>query len=111
MAAWCLLGYFGLANLSHSWGYWLAVVGLGFGGGCFGPLNTVAMPKFFGRKHLGAIQGTLLSFLVIASALGPIILSLLRDATGSFSNSLLFFLVLPAAGVVVSFFVKRPEEY
>ncbi|EDY81141.1 transporter, major facilitator family [Verrucomicrobiia bacterium DG1235] len=74
----------GLAALD---GWWLSaavVVGFGIGGGCFGALSGVFMPRFFGLKHLGAISGFFASLIVIGSAVGPLLFSVTRGATGSY---------------------------
>jgi MFS family permease len=93
-----------VAFLHTSTGYYSAVIFLGLCGGMFGPLLTIAFPWFFGRLHLGAINGKVTSYLVIFSALGPLIFSTFKDLTGSFSNALYFFAILPA---IICLFCKK----
>ncbi len=69
--------------------YWVAVVGLGFSNGCFVPLSTVSIPHFFGRRHLGAINSTMLMCIVWGSAIGPSALAASRDLLGSYQIALL----------------------
>jgi len=62
----------------------LLVVGFGMMSGFFAVLNTIAWPRFYGRNHLGAITGKVMSFLILASALAPSIFSLCFSTFGSY---------------------------
>ncbi|MFW5751246.1 MAG: MFS transporter [Planctomycetota bacterium] len=68
-------GFAAMAFYGHPVGYWLTVVVLGAAGGLFGPVSTVAPPALFGRKHLGAIGGAIMTAMVLGSALGPALLA------------------------------------
>jgi len=74
--------------------------------GLFGPLSTIAFPRLFGRRHLGAIVGAEMMCLVVASALGPSILAASRQLTGEYAAALRACLLLPA-GVLVLASVAR----
>ncbi|MBE9078988.1 MFS transporter [Romeria aff. gracilis LEGE 07310] len=82
---------------------WLAVLGLGVSGGCFATLTSVALPRYFGRAHLGAIAGVQMMSLVIASALGPTILAWFKQVFGAYTLGLYACSLLPvvALGLVV----------
>lgn len=90
--AWMLaaqaIGFVSAAGLDDSGLYWGAVLGLGFSGGCFVPLSTVAIPRFFGRRHLGAINSAMLMCIVWGSAVGPTALAASRDILGSYQMAL-----------------------
>ncbi len=73
-----------------------ATLGWGVASGFYGPLTVAAIPNFFGRTHLGAIQGAMMSAIVIASALGPSALAALRDAFDSYVPGLYLMVALPA---------------
>ena len=73
-------------------------LGLGLSGGCFGPLSAVALPRFFGRLHLGSIGSAMMMWIVWGSAIGPTALALSRDGLGSYALAL----HLCAAASVVS---------
>lgn len=92
-----LIGYGGTVVLYQSMGYVAAVVGFGLTSAAFSPLFSVGMAKYFGRKHLGEIQGKLSSMMVMSSSLGPLILSLFRDMFNSFQPGLIFFACLPVS--------------
>ncbi|MGB3670691.1 MAG: MFS transporter [Phormidesmis sp.] len=82
------MGIAAMANLDTPWMFWPTVVGMGVSGGCFGTLSTVVLPRFFGRKHLGAIAGVQMMAIVIASALGPSLLASSKSVTGSYGSGL-----------------------
>lgn len=65
----------GLIGLNDGWGIYPLIGGAGIMGGLFAALMSITWPRFFGRKHLGAISGNAMSMLVFASALGPVIFS------------------------------------
>lgn len=89
--------------------FWGAVVGLGISGGLMQPIATVAYPRLFGRKHLGAIAGAEMMVLVIASALGPMLLASSRDAFGSYVPALYACLALPAIAILLS--LRMREQF
>ncbi len=62
----------------------ILIFGKGIMQGMFGILSAVTWPKFFGVKHLGAISGYSMGWLVISSALGPFIFSLSFRLTGQY---------------------------
>lgn len=95
------LAAFGLLFLSYSFGIYLLVIGLGLFSGLFAVVNAVTWPRYFGRKYLGAITGKVMSFLVIASAIAPSLMSYCYTKLGSYSYIsyiLILFLVFLAIG-------------
>ncbi|WP_298763971.1 nitrate/nitrite transporter [uncultured Polaribacter sp.] len=79
------LAAFGLLLLNQSYGVYLLVIGLGSFSGLFAVVNAVTWPRYFGRKYLGEITGKVMSFLVIASALAPSLMSYCYTKLGSYS--------------------------
>ena len=71
-----LLASVGLLFLPSVIGIPFLVGGFGLMGGFFAVLNAIVWPRFFGRTHLGAITGKIMSFLILASALAPPLFSL-----------------------------------
>lgn len=61
------------------------VIGHGFMQGMFGVLSNVTWPRFFGRRHLGAIAGFATSLTVFGTAIGPALFSVLRDMSGYYA--------------------------
>ncbi|MGB6151662.1 MAG: MFS transporter, partial [Pricia sp.] len=74
----------GFLFLSSPFGVPLLVGGFGIMSGFFAVLNAIAWPRFFGRNHLGAITGKVMSFLILASALAPPIFSFCFSIFGSY---------------------------
>ena len=104
------VGIAAIANLDTPWMIVPAVVGLGVSGGCFGTLSTVVLPRFFGRKHLGAIAGVQMMAIVIASALGPSLLANSKSVTGSYEGGLYACCLFAPIVVLLMFFVVAPEN-
>lgn len=62
----------------------LIIIGMGLSSGFFGTLTAVTWPKLYGRKHLGAISGLAMSFIVAGSAIGPYIFGLMKTFWGHY---------------------------
>ncbi len=79
-----ILASLGMILLSTPFGIPLAIAGIGILGGFFAVLNAIAWPRFYGRKHLGAITGKIMGILVLASALAPSAYSLVFSIFSSY---------------------------
>jgi MFS family permease len=100
---------FGLApHLADPLLYVLCLAGWGFSGGFYGPLTVAALPNFFGRMHLGAIQGVMMMVIVIASALGPALLATGKTTFGSYETILHALAGLPLILFIVAAFMRNP---
>lgn len=99
----------GAANLNDPLLRVATIVGWGFASGFYGPLTVAAMPNFFGRTHLGAIQGAMMMVLVIASALGPSALAAVKDVFGSYAPGLYALTALPVAVLIAAPFTRDPS--
>ncbi len=86
-----------------------AVVGQGVTVGTFGVVSAVVWPRYFGRRHLGAISGQAMSFIVIGSAVGPWLFSLSRTWTGSYAAIELACLVACAALLAAAAWADNPR--
>jgi len=98
------------ASFGETWGRWLFILGYGLPGGLFSVLSTVVWPRYFGRKHLGAITGVNFSSMVLASALGPHLFSLSEESTGSFDTAIYLSATLCATLLVFTFWVQNPRR-
>lgn len=67
--------------------FYLLIIGNGMGSGMFSVLSSVTWPRFFGTRHLGAISGFAMSWVVIGSAFGPFLYSLSLKYTESYNTS------------------------
>ena len=82
----------------------------------FGINNGVTMtyflffwPQFFGRKHLGSIQGTASMIMVVGASIGPIPLAIAADFTVNYDLMLRFLALLPATFSIAALFLKHPS--
>jgi OFA family oxalate/formate antiporter-like MFS transporter len=64
---------------------------LGFSHGLFGALNNTVWVRYYGREHLGKIRGSVWTVTVAGSSVGPFLMGLSYDQSGSFQFSLLVF--------------------
>ena len=100
----------GLLHLSHTWGVVLYIVSGGLAMAFFGNLMAVAYPRFFGRKHLGAVSGWSMLSLVIGSAAAPLIWSLTKAALGDYTPALWGFIVVCIVLLAASTFADNPQR-
>ena len=56
---------------------------------------TYVWPRFFGRRHLGSIQGTAQTIGVVGASVGPLQFGAAFDLFGSYTGALLVFAVQP----------------
>jgi len=103
MLAGSTIGFMGVIYLGASAGYWLTVAGIGVANGCFGTLSTVAMPHYFGRKHLGETNGYLMFCMVLGSSIGPVYFAI----SGSLFQSYAPALFLAMGCTLLLFFMAR----
>jgi OFA family oxalate/formate antiporter-like MFS transporter len=64
---------------------------------------------YFGTKDLGAIWGCLLTALGCAGALGPMLIALARESTGSYDGALYAIAALMAAGTLLPLLLRPPS--
>ena len=63
----------------------------GGGQGLLIAINAVVWVRYFGREHLGSIRGTVWCLTVAGSGCGPLIMGVIRDATGTFDPAIAVF--------------------
>jgi MFS family permease len=94
--------YLSISHIDTTLGATIAVIGWGVSQGCYAPLTSAAIPRLFGRRHLGAIAGFQMSAMVIGSAIGPALFALIESITGTYETALFVSLTMPAAGLVLA---------
>ncbi|MGF1498435.1 MAG: nitrate/nitrite transporter [Elainellaceae cyanobacterium] len=104
------IGVASMAHLGTGWVWGLAIVGLGVSGGCFGTLAAVALPRYFGRLHLGSISGIQMMSMVIASAIGPSLLAAFKEVFASYQIGLYVAASLPLMVFVLLLFMRNPQR-
>lgn len=104
-----LFAALGLLHIASGLGRVLFICGLALSGGLFGILMAVVWPRYFGRRHLGAVTGLVMSLIVFASAVGPFLFSALRDLTGSYRPVTLLAIVVPLLFILPAARAQNPQ--
>ncbi len=86
----------------------LAGAAMGFAQGVYFSSTQPLWARYFGRRHLGKIRGVVMSLMVAASSLGPLIAGVGRDVSGSFVPVLMLFAALPWPVAICSFLIRPP---
>lgn len=97
-----VLMYLSVPHLTAPTAAVVAIAAWGFAQGCYAPLTSAAIPRLFGRRHLGAIAGVQMSVMVIGSAIGPAMFALVKSVTGTYETALWISTAVPAAGLVLA---------
>ena len=66
-------------------------------------------PRYFGRRHLGSIQGAAQTSGVVGASLGPLPLGLAFDLFGSYTEVLYLLAVLPVSCAFMLLFLRPPN--
>ena len=109
-----LLGCFILTLLMLSWlyfssEYWhllLFVLIYGFGHGGFFALISPLLAKMFGTKALGSLFGIVTFFSCVGGAIGPLILGMVFDNTGSYKLGFLTLITIVGIGFSLVLLLK-----
>lgn len=88
----------------------LAGAGLGISQGIYFGATHPMWARYFGRRHLGKIRGTLMTMMVASSSMGPLFAGLTRDWLGSFGASLIVFTVTPLPIAAFSLLAAPPPQ-
>ncbi|MFW5803887.1 MAG: MFS transporter [bacterium] len=94
----------------YQYATWLFILGNGMMGALYFVLSAVTWPRFFGIQHLGAISGYSLSWVVIASALGPILFALSKFLFKSYIPIGLFISIISIILIFLSVKTNNPNE-
>ena len=91
------------ANLTPGIAVVLYAVSLGAAGGATRSVSATLLPRWFGVRHIGEIQGTASFVNVASTALGPVAFALARTASGGYTGAATWFVVLPlVAGIAAT---------
>ncbi|MDC0230025.1 MFS transporter [Deltaproteobacteria bacterium] len=105
------IGCLGMLAFETNWSRIIVIICFGVQGGLWGCLSLVTWPRFYGRKHLGAISGLFMSCQVFASAIGPPVFGVSEYYTGNYHNAAWAMAVLNMVLLIGSFrarsFYKR----
>ena len=82
----------------------------GLNNGCTMTFFGYMWPRYFGRKHLGTIQGTGQMIGVIGASIGPLPLGISFDLIGSYQEILILLALYPAICGVAAVFLRTPKK-
>ena len=88
----------------------LYAVLLGVTSGVYWPTANFIWPRYFGRTHLGSIQGTANTILVIGAALGPLPFGWAFDVFGGYKATIAVLALLPLGFAILVATTPPPER-
>jgi MFS family permease len=104
------IGVVVLINL-ESIGIWqLYPVFFGLGQGLIGVVGSTVWVRYYGRKHLGKIRGSIFTFTIAGTSLGPFVMGVTFDRFGSYRASLLIFLLLLIPIALAALLATPPKK-
>jgi MFS family permease len=81
----------------------------GLNNACSMTLFGYIFPRYFGRKHLGSIQGAGQTILVIGASVGPPLIGYAAELSGGFEGPLRIAAIYPlASAVLAALFLRTP---
>lgn len=100
----------GLSQLAPGWPMACLIIGGGVANGLFGILMSMTWPHYYGRKNLGAISGFCMTFLVIFSAIGPVLYSKILRWTEHYTAGHMLCLIITLALLIGAFYIRNPQH-
>jgi MFS family permease len=88
----------------------LFATGMGLSQGLMMSVGSTVWVRYYGRRHLGKIRGSLTTVGVGASSLGPFLMGAAYDLTGGYAEILWVFLSVYAPLAVVALFATPPRK-
>ncbi|MCG6187721.1 MFS transporter [Maribellus maritimus] len=99
-----------LANLNGGIFYFGFILGNGIASGLYNVLMAVTWPRFYGRENLGRITGFVMSLIVFASALGPMLLSFSFLKTENYSIGFYVLALIILAALFLAYKADNPQD-
>ncbi len=104
-----ILSNIGVLNLHLPWGRYCVIVGSGLMGGMMRLLSTVTWPRYFGRRHLGAVSGFAMAWAIAGSAVGPSVFGFSLQFFGSYHPACWASIALCAVFLLLSPWAGEPD--
>jgi MFS family permease len=82
------VGFLAHAQADHVWWSAVGIILMGVSGGGQSTIPAACWAQFFGTRHIGAIKSTVVSMMVLGSAIGPGLTGWLIDLGYSFPSQL-----------------------
>lgn len=84
------------------------LLGLGWGGMI--PLQEVIWASFFGRRHIGAVRGAALPFMICLGSIAPIATSYYYDMCGNYDGAIIIVGLANIISAIIILWIKTPEK-
>lgn len=111
MGSGAICALFGMIYLSDiQWALYLLIFGNGVLMGLYGVVLSVTWPRYFGRTHLGAISGHSITYIVIASAIGPKVFSEALSFHGTYDAAGWACMAMFALFTISAIWANNPQE-
>lgn len=94
------------ANVSPGISVIFYAVSLGAAGGATRSVSATLLPRWFGTRHIGSIQGMASLINVGSTALGPVAFALARGASGGYSGAATWFALMPLVAGLIATTIK-----
>lgn len=85
-------------------------VAFGLNNGCTMTFFGYMWPRYFGRKHLGSIQGMGQMIGIFGASLGPLPLGIAFDLLGGYRETLMLLALYPAGCAIAALFLRTPPQ-
>ena len=82
----------------------------GAGQGMLISVTGVVMVRFYGRRHLGSIRGTIWCGTVAGSGCGPLIMGTLMDRVGSYDPAIAAFALAMTPLSIAAWWIRPPAS-
>ena len=99
----------GVLLLGTSYGKFFIILGNGISNGLFGNVTAVVWPRYYGRMHLGAINGYNMSYLIFFSAIGPSIFGWSFSLSGHYNIAVWVCIAVMTTLMLACLRADRPE--
>jgi cyanate permease len=106
----CISAALGMLFLNQPTAVPAYVIGNGIASGGFVSLTGIIYPRFYGRKHLGAISGINMSSMVIGSGIGPLLFASCHHFSGSYRLILIVSIFIPTVLALLSLRADNPQS-
>lgn len=106
----CISAALGMLFLNQPTAVPAYVIGNGIASGGFVSLTGIIYPRFYGRRHLGAISGINMSSMVIASGIGPLLFASCHHFSGSYRLILIVSIFIPTVLALLSLRADNPQS-
>jgi MFS family permease len=101
---WMLIG---ATSLTRAHGY---AIFMGLTQGITGVVGGTLWARYYGRKNLGKIRGSVFTAGVAGSSVGPFIMGVIYDGTGSYQISLWIFITMLIPIAIAALWAKPPKK-